>query len=478
MSHSNYINGEWVASTTTVANINPSDLPDVIGEYCQATPEQVEDAINAADDALYKWSLSTPQQRFDILDAAGNELKARADELGELLAREEGKLKAEAVGEIIYSANIFKFYAAEALRMASEFLPSTRPGITIEVTREPVGVVAAICPWNFPLAIPARKVAPALAFGNTVVLKPAELTPALSWEMVDILNRAGLPAGVCNLVMGPGREVGDQLTRNDKVRAVTFTGSSVTGARIREIACTRGAKVQLEMGGKSPLIVLDDANLENAINAAVGGVIFQAGQRCTSNSRIIATPGIYDALAEGMAKMTAGLKVGHALAADSQLGPVASEAQLSSHMNYIDIADSEGAERLCGGERLALEHKGHYMSPVVYAGCNNQMQHVREEIFGPIVSVLKVADYEEAVAVANDSPYALSSGICTNSQKYATDYKRRSHSGVVTVNLPTAGVDYHAPFGGRKGSSYGAREMGRTCIDFFTDVKTAYNLPF
>ena len=477
MSFKNYINGEWVGSDNTIPNVNPSDTSDIIGGYCQATPAQVDDAIDAADAALAQWANSTPQQRFDVLDGVGNELKARAEELGELLAREEGKLLAEGIGEIIYSANIFKFYAAEALRMSSEFLQSTRPGITIEVNREPVGVVGAICPWNFPLAIPARKVAPALAFGNTVVLKPANLTPALSWEMVDILARYGLPAGVCNLVMGSGAMVGDKLSRSDKVRAITFTGSTEVGRQIRELAANRGAKVQLEMGGKSPLIVLDDADLDNAINAAIGGSIFQVGQRCTSNTRIIATPGIYEALAEGMAKMTAGLKVGHALAADSQLGPVASESQMNNNFRYIDIADNEGAERLCGGERLQLEHNGFYMSPVVYAGCHNQMQHVREEIFGPVVSVLQVDDYEQAVAVANDSPFALSSGICTTSQKCATDFKRRSDSGVVTVNLPTAGVDYHAPFGGRKGSSYGAREMGRTCIEFFTDVKTAYNLP-
>lgn len=473
----NYINGAWISAAEYTENRNPSDLDDVIGHYAQASLEQTHDAIAAAKAALPGWAAATPQFRAEILEKVGLELMARREELGELLSREEGKILSEGIGEATRAAQLFKFYAQEALRVEGLAIASIRPGVRVEVRNEPVGVVGMITPWNFPIAIPAWKIAPALAFGNTVVFKPAELTPGCAWALAEILSRAGVPAGVFNLVMGKGRIVGDAIARSPDVNAVTFTGSETTGRGIRTIVAERGGKVQQEMGGKSPLVVLDDADLQNAIDCAIGGSVVSTGQRCTSNTRIIATPGIYDALVDGMAKRTRELVVGHALSPDSQIGPVVDQKQLDTNLRYIAIADGEGAERLCGGEVLEKTHRGFYMSPAVYANCTNAMVHVREEIFGPVVSVLKAADYEEALSVANDSDLGLSSGICTTSLKYAEDFKSRSSSGMVFVNLPTAGVDYHVPFGGRKASSYGPREQGRAAREFFTTSKTLYTNP-
>lgn len=472
----NFIAGDWVAGPTELDNINPSDIDAVIGTYAQASPEQVEQAIAAAQAAQPIWAGMTPQQRADILGQIGTELLARKDELGALLSREEGKVLAEGIGEVTRAGQVFRFFAQEALRVEGSFIDSVRPGVSVDVRREPVGVVGLITPWNFPIAIPAWKMAPALAFGNAVVIKPASLTPGSVWALVEIISRTAMPEGVVNLVMGSGGAVGNTICGSDDVGAVSFTGSVTTGAHVRQIVANRGAKVQLEMGGKSPLIIMDDADLETAVNCAISGSVISTGQRCTSNTRIICTPGIHDQVVERMVVQANNLRVGHALHAESQIGPVVDQKQLDTNFRYLDIADKEGAARLCGGERLERPHNGFYMSPAVIADCTNDMQHVREEIFGPVVSVLKAGDFEEAVSVANDTPFGLSSGICTRSLKYAETFKRRSAAGMVMVNLPTAGVDYHVPFGGRKASSYGAREQGRAAVEFYTTMKTSYTL--
>lgn len=412
--------------------------------------------------------------RADCLEKVGVELLQRGDEFGELLSREEGKIRSEAVGEVTRAAHVFKFYAQEALRIEGLSIASVRPSVRVEVRHEPVGVVGIIAPWNFPIAIPAWKIAPALAYGNTVVFKPADLTPGSGWALADIISRAGFPEGVFNLVMGRGSVAGDTMVRSPDVSALSFTGSGSTGYNILRLVAERRGKVQLEMGGKSPLIVLDDADLETALSCAIGGSILSTGQRCTSNTRIIVTPDIHDALIDRMVTEARSLRVGHALEKTTQVGPVVDERQLKTNLRYIGIADEEGAERFCGGEVLERDTPGFFMSPAVYGNCSNDMRHVREEIFGPVVSVLKANDYEEALSIANDSPFGLSSGICTKSLKYAEDFKARSHAGMVMVNLPTAGVDYHVPFGGTKNSSYGNREQGRAALEFFTRSKTAY----
>jgi aldehyde dehydrogenase (NAD+) len=469
----NLIAGEWRAAARASTNHNPSDLDDVIGEYASADAADMRAAVAAARAALPGWRRSTPQQRADILDAAGSEILARKQELGTLLAREEGKPLAEAIGEVARAGNIFKYFGAEALRQHGELLDSVRPGVEVMISREPVGVVGLITPWNFPIAIPAWKTAPALAFGNTVVLKPAELVPASAWALADILQRAGLPAGVFNLVMGPGRVLGPVMLEAG-IDALSFTGSQSAGRQLAADCAARGVKVQLEMGGKNPLLVADDAELEQAVECAINGTFYSTGQRCTASSRLIVCAGIYDAFLARMAERTTALRVGHALQAETQIGPVVSAPQLESNLHYVERAQAEGARLLCGGTALELAPRGHYMAPALFADCSPEMEISRDEVFGPVAALLKADDYEHALHLANDTPYGLAAGICTRSLALATHFRRHAEAGMVMVNLPTAGVDYHVPFGGRKGSSYGPREQGRYAAEFYTTVKTSY----
>ncbi|HSV57654.1 MAG TPA: aldehyde dehydrogenase family protein [Variovorax sp.] len=471
----NYINGEWVAGAAETPNVNPSDTSDVIGLYAQGDEAQTEAAIAAARSAFPRWALSTPQQRFDVLDAVGSEILARKDEIGRLLSREEGKTLPEGIGETVRAAMIFKFFAGEALRAGGESLASVRPGVGVEVSREPVGVVGLITPWNFPIAIPAWKIAPALAYGNCVVFKPAELVPGCAWTIAEILSRTSLPKGVFNLVMGPGSKVGNTLVNAPGVDAISFTGSQSTGHRIIAACAARQAKVQCEMGGKNPMIVLDDADLDVAVNAAVQSAYFSTGQRCTASSRIIVTEGVHHAFVQAVLGKLAKLKIDNALLAGTDIGPVVDERQLAGNLGHVEIARKEGGQ-VFGGEAVQRATCGFYQLPALVTETTAAMAINREEVFGPVASVIKAKDYDEALAMANDTPFGLSAGIATTSLKYATHFKRHSQAGMVMVNLPTAGVDYHVPFGGRKGSSYGPREQGRYAQEFFTTVKTAYTL--
>ena len=474
--HKNFINGEWVEGKATRDNINPSDVSDIVGQYSQADKAQTEAAIAAAKGAFPGWAVTTPQQRADALEFVGNELLARKDEIGRLLSREEGKPLGNGIMETVRAAQIFKFHAQEALRVEGVAIASTRPGVDVLLTREPLGVVGIICPWNFPIAIPAWKIAPALAYGNTVVAKPADLVPGTFWALAEILSRAGLPRGVFNLVMGRGSVVGQTLLEHKDVAAVSFTGSVDTGAKVALACATRGAKFQLEMGGKNPLLVLDDANLDAAVAAAVDGAFYQTGQRCTASSRLIVQKGVHDRFVDKMVVAMKALKVDHALKDGTHIGPVVDEAQMAQNENYIDIARKEGGELAWGGERLNRDTKGHYLSPALFVKTGNEMRINREEVFGPVAAVIEVDSYEEGLAVANDTNFGLSSAIFTTSLKHATDFRKKSQAGMAMINLPTAGVDYHVPFGGRKGSSYGAREQGRHAHEFYTTIKTSYTL--
>jgi|TARA_R110002095_G_scaffold165901_3_gene144008 aldehyde dehydrogenase (NAD+) len=472
--YDNYIDGQWVAGKNYQANINPSDLSDVIGEYAQADASQVEAAIAAARKAFPAWSTSGIQARADALEKVGLEILARREELGNLLAREEGKTLPEAIGEVTRAGNIFKYFAGECLRQAGETLQSVRPGVSVEVTREPLGVIGLITPWNFPIAIPAWKIAPALAYGNCVVIKPADLVPGCAWAIADIISRSGFPAGVFNLVMGKGREVGEAIVNDKRVDGVSFTGSVGVGRGIAATCVGRQAKVQLEMGGKNPQIILDDADLNTAVELAAQSAFYSTGQRCTASSRIIVTEGIYDRFVEAMIERIKKIKVGSALEQGVDVGPVVSQAQLDQDLKYIEIGKQEGARLACGGERVSCGTEGYYLAPTLFVDSTADMRISREEIFGPVANVVKVKDYDEALAMANDTEFGLSAGICTTSLKYANHFKRHSQAGMVMVNLPTAGVDYHVPFGGRKGSSYGPREQGRYAQEFYTTVKTTY----
>ena len=476
MVQKNLIDGEWIASSEVSRNINPSNTNDVVGEYARASADDARAAIAAAKAAFPAWSRSGILERHAILRKAADEILARKDELGRLLSREEGKTLAEGIGETVRAGQIFDFFAGECLRLAGEVLPSARPNIGVEITREPVGVVGIITPWNFPIAIPAWKIAPALCYGNTVVFKPAELVPGSSWAIVDILHRAGLPKGVLNLVMGKGSVVGQAMLDSPDVHAITFTGSTGTGKRVALASVEHNRKYQLEMGGKNPFVVLDDADLSVAVEAAVNSAFFSTGQRCTASSRIIVTEGIHDRLVAAMGERMKGLTIDDALKAGTHIGPVVDQSQLNQDTDYIAIGKQEGAKLAFGGEILKRDTPGFYLQPALFTEATNQMRISREEIFGPVASVIRVRDYDEALAVANDTPFGLSSGIATTSLKHATHFKRNAEAGMVMVNLPTAGVDFHVPFGGRKGSSHGSREQGRYAAEFYTTVKTAYTL--
>lgn len=475
--YANFIGGNWVQSETVAKNINPSNTNDIIGEYAQADEDQAEQAIKSASDAFKSWSHGGIQQRFDCLDAIGTEILARKTELGRLLSREEGKTLPEGIGEAARAGQIFKFFAGEALRLNGEAIASVRPGVDVELTREPIGPIGIITPWNFPIAIPAWKIAPALAYGNTVIFKPAGLVPGSAWALADIIARSGLPDGVFNLLMGSGKSVGSALLHDHRIRGISFTGSVQTGSVVAAACSKRNAKYQLEMGGKNPLIVLADADLELAVNCALNGAYFSTGQRCTASSRLIVEAPIHDQFVSALAKAVENLKVGDALDGDTQIGPVIDQGQLDQNLKYIEIGKAEGATLLTGGQVIECATPGFYQAPALFVDTNNCMRINQEEIFGPVATVIKVADLDEALAVANDTEFGLSAGICTTSLKSAARFKRESQAGMVMVNLPTAGVDYHVPFGGTKGSSFGSREQGSYAREFYTVVKIAYICP-
>ena len=454
-----------------------SDTGDLIGQYHQASAEQARQAIQAARAAQPLWAASGLESRQQVLMAIGDELIARKEELGELLSREEGKPLAEGIGEVNRSGQFFHYYAAEVLRQMGETAASVRPGVDIEVHREPVGVVGIITPWNFPMATAAWKIAPALAFGNAVVFKPANLVPASAWALTEIISRQGLPNGTFNLVMGSGADVGEALIESAEIDALTFTGSLQTGRRVAVATAGNLVRCQLEMGSKNALVVMDDADLELAVECALNGAFFGTGQKCTASSRLIVCDGIHDRFVEALRLRMRQLKVGHALEAGVQIGPVADARQLEQNLAYLQLAQAEGATLIEGGERLQLASDGYYMRPALFINSRNDMRINREEVFGPIACVIRVRDFEEALATLNDTEYGLTAGIITQSLRHASHFKRRAQTGCVMVNLPTAGTDYHVPFGGRKASSFGPREQGQYARDFYTVVKTTYLRP-
>ena len=457
-------------------SLNPSNTEDIVARYPDGGAEDVNDAVAAARAAFPGWSNGSPEVRADLLDKIGTMILERRETLGRLLAREEGKTLPEAIGETARAGRIFKYFSGEALRRHGYNMESTRPGVEVETYREAVGVYGLIAPWNFPIAIPAWKTAPALAFGNTVVLKSASQTPATAAALAAIIEEAGAPAGVFNLVLG-GPKVGDALVKHHDVNAISFTGSQGVGAKVAQAAVTRQARVQLEMGGKNPLLVLDDAEFDRAVQIALDGGYFSTGQRCTASSRVIVTEGIHDRFIEALAARAKALKVGDALDPASQVGPAVSEDQLEKNLSYVKIAVGEGGQLMAGGDRLKLTKNGYYMSPALITSTEPDSRINNEEVFGPVVSVVKVKNYEEGLALANAGNFGLSAGIVTTSLKYARHFQRHVRAGMVMVNLPTAGVDYHVPFGGSRSSSYGAREQGFAAVEFYTQIKTAYCLP-
>jgi aldehyde dehydrogenase (NAD+) len=474
MQNLNYIAGEWVSGSSEIENRNPSDLSDLVGTFAQASPDQLDATLDQARRAQAEWAAYGLERKQNVLMAIGNEMMARAEELGTLLSREEGKPLAEGKGEVFRAGQFFTYYAAECLRQIGENADSVRDGIEIDVRREPVGTVAIISPWNFPTATASWKIAPALCYGNAVVWKPANVTPASAVALVEIISRQDIPKGLVSLVMGAGGAIGQRLVESPKINAISFTGSVPVGKGIAAAAIQNLTKVQMEMGSKNALAVMDDADIDLAVTLALGGAFGGSGQKCTASSRLVVHQAVHDQFVEKLVAGAKAMKVGHALEAGTQLGPVVSEQQLNENLAYVDLAATEGAELLCGGQRLEMPTEGYYMSPGVFAGTTNDMRINREEMFAPLACVIPVSGYEEALHVVNDTNFGLTAGIVTTNLARATHFRRNAQSGCVMVNLPTAGTDYHVPFGGRGDSSYGPREQGKAAAEFYTTVKTAY----
>ncbi len=471
--HMNLIDGDWVGDNL-IPNINPSDTGDVVSEFARATVAQAQAAVEAASRAFPLWSRSSFVERHGILSRAANEIIARKDEIARLLSREQGKTLSDAIAETTRTAQIFDYYAGEAMRLAGEILPSHRPGVEIQVTREPVGVVGVITPWSFPLAMPAWQIAPALCYGNTVVFKPAELTPGSAWTLADILHRAGLPHGVLNLIIGEGMVVGQAMIDHPDIRALTFAGSESIAERVVAASVRHGRKFELALGAKNPLVILDDADLDTAVGCAIESAFFSAGQCGTASSRLIVTENIHDRFVKAMVERLETLQVGHALDEATKVGPVVDEMQLNQSERYIAIGQEDGASLVCGGNRVSRETPGFYLRPALFTECSNAMRIARKEIFGPVAAVIRVGDYEEALAAANENTFSISAGICTTNISHANHFRRNAEATMVMINLPTAGTDFHASFGARRQSSVGPREQSRNATEFYTRIKTAY----
>jgi len=470
----NYIAGEWVAGGSEIENRNPSDLSDVVGLYAQATSDQLEQALDQARVAQAEWAATGIEKKHNVLMAIGTEMMTRAEELGTLLSREEGKPLAEGKGEVYRAGQFFTYYAAESLRQMGDTADSTRENIEIDVRREALGVVGIISPWNFPTATASWKIAPALCYGNAVLWKPANATPASAVALTEIIVKQDIPKGLFSLVMGAGAEVGQRLVKSPKVDGISFTGSVPVGKGIARAAIENLTKIQMEMGSKNALAVMDDADIDLAVAMAAGGAFGGTGQKCTASSRLIVHSAVHDEFVSKLLVATEAMKVGHALEAGTQIGPVVSQQQLTENMAYVELGKSEGAELLCGGQRLEMPTEGYYMAPGLFINSNNDMRINREEMFAPLTAVIKVDSYDEALTTLNDTNFGLTAGIMTQNLARATHFRRNAKSGCVMVNLATAGTDYHVPFGGRGDSSYGPREQGSYAAEFYTVVKTAY----
>lgn len=472
---SNFIDGEWVpaASGSVFPSYNPATA-EVTGQFSASGEREAQAAIEAAARAFSGWSDTPPGQRAAILYRAADLLEKSGPDLARLVTTEEGKTLSESLIEVKRSAASLRYYAAEAYNLTGETFPSDEPGSVVSTWREPLGLVSLVTPWNFPLSIPVRKIAPALAAGNTVIFKASSLTPAVGKFIVEILAAAGLPKGVLNYVTGPGAELGNALAAHRRINGISFTGSNPVGNALRQ-AANPACRVQLEMGGKNPMVVMDDADLDLAAQVTVKGAFGLAGQACTGTSRVIVIEAVLDQFMEKLTARTARLKVGNGLEQGVEMGPLASRKQLETVTNYLKIGQEEGAKLVTGGQRLAdngLE-PGYFIAPAIFTGVTPRMRIAQEEIFGPVLSVLTAHDFEEALALANDTRYGLSAAICTRSLATAHRFTRMAQAGMVKVNKPTTGVSLNAPFGGVKDSSSATyKEQGRAALEFYSRVKT------
>ncbi len=469
-----YINGEWVAGEDTFENRNPARSSEIIGLFAKGTAQDAEAAIAAADEAAAEWGASSPITRANILYKASEILTARANEVGRDLTREEGKTLKEGIGETMRAAQILRYYAGEAQQPIGEHYPSVNPTTMLYTVREPLGVVGIITPWNFPIAIPAWKIAPALAFGNTIVFKPASATPLCAVHLVAALEEAGLPKGVVNLVTGSAGEVGDPIVKDDRVVAVSFTGSGDVGEGIRKITSERGAKVQLELGGKNPAIVLADADLDHAVTHVINGAMMSTGQKCTATSRAIVDRRIAGDLTARLEARIEALVVGDPLKDGTNIGPLIDANAAERVAGEIERAQGEGVSLLTGGERPEALADGHFVTPALFADVDPSSRLGQEELFGPVLGIIPVDDVDEAIAVANKVRYGLSASLFTRDLGRALQFVREIKAGIVHVNSETAGAEPQVPFGGYKASSSYSREQGKAAREFYTQMKTVY----
>ena len=474
----NFINGQWVESESsrTVENINPANTDDQLGTIRQATRDEARSAVEAASQAFRDWRTTPAPTRGRIVNRAARLMEEHKEEIAQLLTREEGKTIAESRGELQRSINVAEFCAGESRRLNGETIQSELPANFAYTIKQPLGVVACVTPWNFPVAIPVWKIAPALVAGNTVVFKPASLTPATAVRIVEIFEEAGIPKGVLNLVLGSGSDAGDEIISHPAVKAVSFTGSNEVGIRLYEQVSRRGAKVQCEMGGKNPVIVLEDADLELAVESTAQGAFGSSGQRCTATSRVVVVNDIADRFVDALVKRADSMRIGAGSDPATEMGPSVDESQYKTVLQYIDIGREDGAELKCGGKRAEGDglDKGFFVRPTVFDHVTPDMRVAREEIFGPVLSVLRVRDFDEAMRVANDSEYGLSSSIFTSDATRIFRFVDEIETGMTHINSPTTGGEAHIPFGGIKGTGIGDREQGSTALDFYTDLKVVY----
>ena len=470
----NLICGEWRDSGEIDKNINPSDPSDIVSTYYKGTLSNVLETIDYAHETQKTWKNSSIFLRADILNEIAEKLLEDKDYFGEIIAREAGKPLKEAIDEVVKSAEFFSYFAAEAIRNKGVYMDSPRVNVDIEVINESVGIIGVITPWNYPLAIPAWKIAPALAYGNSVIFKPSSKTPAIAYILTHIINSTALPKGVFSLTFGRGGVIGDALSKSKKVQAITFTGSVAVGQELAKKSITTMTKLQLEMGSKNSLIILDDADIDLAVEAAIKGSYNANGQKCTSCSKLIVTPGIYDEFLEKFQEKMKSLVVGNVMDKSTQIGPCIDKKQLDENLAYVKLGLEEGATLLCGGEAIKSETNGYFFSPALFVDGKSQMRINQEEMFAAIACVIKADDYEDAVEILNDTIFGLSGGIITNDLKLANRFKHDADIGNVMINLPTAGMDNHVPFGGKKDSSYGSREKSYAAGAFYTSSKTVY----
>jgi acyl-CoA reductase-like NAD-dependent aldehyde dehydrogenase len=475
--YQNYIGGKWVdaSSDETNENHNPANPSETLGRFPRSTREDVQRAVESATRAFQDWRRISASERSTILDRAGQIMERRAEEIGRALTLEEGKTLAEGIGEAKRGASIVKFFAGEPWRPTGETYNSANPNTFLYSERVPLGVVGIITPWNFPVAIPIWKLAPCLAYGNVAIFKPAELTPLTAHLITEVFAEAGLPAGVLNLVHGPGSVVGDELSRNPGIHGVSFTGSGEVGRNIYAIATAHGARVQLELGGKNPVVVAADARLDQAVDIVLSGAMRSTGQKCTATSRVIVEQPVAGAFTEALVERVKGVQVGPGIDSGTYMGPLVSSSAQKTVLDYIDVGKQEGARLLAGGDKLGGEHAGGYfVAPTVFDNVSPTMRIAQEEIFGPVVGVIRAGDLDEAIRIANGVKYGLSASIVTSNIATAFHFVRSIEAGVVHVNSETAGAEPHVPFGGVKESSSFSREQGRAAMDFYTQTRTVY----